>query len=267
MLRKIIVSAFGIVFSASVLSAPVDLSTWSTDNRFDFPGGQGAGIWNVASDGSSVVQTVNGDSTMFLSPDNYSNTTVKGTFYENSGDDDFVGFVFGFNSTNSTMYLFDWKQATQSAYGLAQRGITLKRFDAAPTTRDHLWTTASIPGIMTQLYYEDVQRINGRQYEFELTFTSPTISIILTDLATNAVIANFSVSDSLYSTGQFGFYNFSEDNVTYTSFTSDPEPPFCEQFPDDPRCTGQVPVPAPLLLMALGLAGIGYQRHQQVRAA
>ena len=212
-----------ILMQTTIWAVAIDLSGFITDNSFDFAGGQGAGNWVVAAGGMSVTQVVNGDSTMFLSPNSFSNSTISGTFSESSGDDDFVGFVFGFQDTGS-FYLFDWKQGTQSAYSAsALRGITLKRFDAMPTLQGHLWATDSVDGIMTQLFYQDVSRLNGIIYTFELTFTSPQISIGLFEGETE--LANFTVSDGTYSTGRFGFYNFSEDNVTYTGFTADPAPP------------------------------------------
>ncbi len=230
-------------------AGPIDLTSWTTNNVFDFAGGQAAGNWVVSGGGTSVQQTINGDSTMFLSPTPIGNINgLSGTFYENAGDDDFVGFVFGYQNTGS-FYLFDWKQEYQNAYGVATRGITLKRFDAAPTTQGHLWQTASIPGIMTQLYHADLARTNGTQYTFELDRDIGTgeISIGLKDGANS--IASLTVYDNTYGAGQFGFYNFSEDHVTYAGFEAD---------------VFQAPEPTTLAILGLGLAGIGFSRKKQL---
>ena len=60
--------------------------------------------------------------TFFVSPDGFLGATFAGKFgVETGGDDDFIGFVFGYSSplagdpVNAAEYiLFDWKQGTQS---------------------------------------------------------------------------------------------------------------------------------------------------------
>ena len=70
----------------------IDLSAWSQE------GPPGAGNWVVAVYGESVLQTINGAPTHFVSPNNFINTTIGGSFsVETTSDDDFIGFVFGFN--------------------------------------------------------------------------------------------------------------------------------------------------------------------------
>ena len=80
--------------------------------------------------GGSVLQTINGDSTFFVSPDDQFNKEIKGKFgVETTYDNDYIGFVFGYQTPAGTgsdlnFILFDWKQADQ--WG-SREGFTLIR--------------------------------------------------------------------------------------------------------------------------------------------
>ena len=75
---------------------PLDLRTWQQE------GVLANGQWTVAADGQSVLQGINKDPTFFVSPENFINTTIRGTFrVEDPGADvpgDFIGFVLGYQS-------------------------------------------------------------------------------------------------------------------------------------------------------------------------
>ena len=102
----------------------IDFNTWSQQ------GDLAAGNWVVQTGGTSVLQTINGEPTFFVSPDTIFNSTIEGEFQVvNSGsDDDFIGFVFGWVSPVSSLghsvsqydfYLFDWKRGQQTVSGYA----------------------------------------------------------------------------------------------------------------------------------------------------
>ena len=112
--------------AGSALAAPIDLNTWTKQ------GPPGNGTWTVSADGSYVVQSINGNPTFFVSPDNYINTTFDGKFrVQQSFDDDYIGFVFGYQKPVAAngdgvndweFLLFDWKQGNQSG---SLEGFTL----------------------------------------------------------------------------------------------------------------------------------------------
>lgn len=237
----------GILASFSASAAPIDLTSWVVDNSFDFPAGQNAGNWVVSGGGTTVTQTVNGDPTLFLSPTSIGNIQgLTGTFSESTSDDDFVGFVFGFQNT-SQFYLFDWKQGTQPSYGeTALRGISLKRFDSTPTTHGQLWKTGDT-AVSTLLHHEDLARSSNTTYTFGLDRNISTGDIAISISQGVNLLASFSVNDNTYGAGQFGFYNNSEGPVQYTGFEAD---------------VFQVPAPATLALFGLGLTILGMRRRK-----
>lgn len=237
---------------APASAAPIDLSTWITDNSFDFAGGQLGGVWTVSGGGNSVFQSVNGDPTIFHTPGAVGNiVNLSGTFSENAGDDDFVGFAFGYNGPGSGFYIFDWKQGSQTAYSeFASQGITLKRFDGTPTTQGDFWTTASQPGVMTQLYHNSsIGRTNGVEYGFNFTRIIGTGEISISLLQGATVLDSFTVFDTTYGAGNFGFYNFSQEAVTYQGFTAD-------------QIT---PVPEPTSLAVFSAVMLGLIGHRRLR--
>ena len=115
---------------AHAVPVPVDLSGWIENG---FQGNNGAGTWTVQPGNDSVLQSTNGDPTVFFEPgSNAQGTTLKGTIKVNtSGDDDFIGFFLGYqdgelNSNNADFWMIDWKQGDQSPAvdGLALSHVT-----------------------------------------------------------------------------------------------------------------------------------------------
>ncbi|XP_019638162.1 PREDICTED: cartilage oligomeric matrix protein-like, partial [Branchiostoma belcheri] len=81
-------------------------------------------VWEFLNEGAEIVQQVNSDPGLVLGSDYFGNLDYRGTFFVNTQvDDDFVGFVFSYQS-NSRFYLMSWKQAGDSSGGEA--GVQLK---------------------------------------------------------------------------------------------------------------------------------------------
>ena len=93
----------------------------------------------------------------------------------------------------------------------------------------------------------------GTPYDFQLTRIPGTGEITITLLQGVTVLDSFTVFDATYGAGQFGFYNFSEDSVTYSGFTADQITP--------------VPEPSSLFVFSTALIGAAGFAARRRRAA
>jgi len=227
-------ACLAITAGASAQTA-VDLNTWSQRGA----SGNNGGIWNVDSTGDFVVQTENGNPTYFISPNNFFNTTVEGKFkVETTGDDDFIGFVFGWNepgenSSDATFNLLNWKQNTQTFNGTTEAGFRLAKVNGTNTPPfgdaedDNLPdydvlainTTSSNPGNIAGW-------ADNTEYDFSLLYTEDRIKVDIeggTGIFQSGVtvfdVAPDDVGLTAFESGKFGFYNHSQSNVRYESFT------------------------------------------------
>jgi len=253
----------GMAFASSALAAPVDLSAWSA-LTLNFPGAQPAGNWVVNGTNTAVEQTVNADPSFFLNNLNQTSYSIDGSWrVKTSSDNDFMGFVFGYQNS-SNFYLFDWKQGAQNEYtGVANEGMSIKKYEGA--TGDGLtdlslgefWENTSDKGSMTVLdtnFGGTAGWVNNRLYNFHLDFNTVAnqFSIKITDTVTTNTLWDTTIVDSTFTSGQFGFYNFSQSNVEYAGFTQDGG-----IIVDDPIATPDSGSTALLLLAGLlGMAAI-----------
>lgn len=252
--------------SGTVQAATVNLNTWTAES-YPAVSGFDPGIWTVAPDGSSVLQSVNGQPTFFYSDFNAQGTTVSGRIRVNqgAGDDDFIGFALGFNPGDSTnaaanYLLIDWKQATQnfnfgapstSPGGNALRGLAVSRVSGVPDA-DEFWQHANLNGTPAGSGLQELARgatladvgwVEGQEYEFEFEF-GPNNLVVRVD-----GVEQFNLGGA-FGNGRMAFYNFSQANVRYSAFEVDPGP-----FP--------VPEPGALALVGLSLLGLGLSRRRR----
>ena len=233
----------GLILSVTSIAnaGTIDLNTWSQE------GAAGNGTWTVAADGSSVLQSINGQPTYFVSQDSFINKEFTGSFgVETSSDDDFVGFVFGYNGLDD-YYLFDWKQGTQST---GPEGFTLSKISA---TGGDLWGhTGTGVTVLDTDYGSTRGWADNTSYEFTLGYTDSEIKIGING-GSFVDEQIFSLSNLTNQAGQFGFYNYSQSTVRYNGF-------------EEETCTencGEVPEPSTLAIFALGLLGLGARRFKK----
>lgn len=257
-MRKLLKETAGALLAGSVALAaaaeiPVDLNSWQQR------GPAANGNWIVSTDGNSVLQTINGNPTFFVSPTNQFNTTIRGTLkVETALDDDYIGFVLGFKGPTSTgndmdFILFDWKQAQQQWVGgyLAAEGFTLSRVHG--TITDYVPGFSSHQGdgftVLDTLYGSDYGWLDDTEYAFQILYQANRIKInIAGGQFGSDGLEVFDIAGT-FADGRFGFYNYSQQDVRYAGLTQEDTPP-----------SGDVPIPAPLALLGIGMLAFGFRR-------
>ena len=231
-------------------AAPVDLSTWQV---------AGTGTWNLAADNNSVKQTVNGNPTIFFNGNNSQGLALSGQItVETGSDDDFIGFVLGYNSgdlnnPNADYILIDWKQGNQTFFGCqGKRGLSVSHVSGQLANNDGAWCHNpgnNVTELQRAANLGDTGWADNTTYDFQLTFTETVIQVFVNGVLEINIAGNFA-------NGSFGFYNYSQANVRYAGIQEEVAPPV----------NGEIPLPAAFPLMLAGLGGLGFVTRRRKRA-
>jgi hypothetical protein len=227
-----------IAVDGSTAGDSVNLCNWTQQ------GNQASGNWQVSAQCDSVLQTVNGDPTFFVSDFDLSEASFEGQFRtSDGGDDDMMGFVFGWQNINN-FYVFDWKAATQfvSQYsggqygdGTAYRAARIMRVNGGVQPG---WSLASLwtgqgDFVTTLAESQGVGWQVNVDYRYRLTFNPGLLRVEIFVVSTNTKIYDLQVADNTFTTGKIGFYNYSQALVNYSGFSSKYAPP--PMFPQASR--------------------------------
>jgi hypothetical protein len=238
--------------SAPSRAVPIVLSDW-TVVQYDLPAsGQPDANWVLTDGDTAVTQAINADASILLSDFDAVSTAIVGNWeVETSADNDYTGFVFGYQG-RANYYLFDWRKTSQGSHasvcGAADVGMALKVVDVAgggdPSCRD-LWDTHGFgTGNITLLLENDIPWRDSIAYTFMLDFTPGSFAIRV--LEGDTLLQQWEVQDATYTSGAFGFYNYSQARVSYRGFDVAP-----------------IPEPSTVLLLAPGLAALAMARKRR----
>lgn len=165
--------------------------------------------WNISESGQQVVQATNSEPSIFYSNFNFYNAKLLAKVSVTSDDDDYFGFVLGYQPDNpeSSYLLVDWKSADE---GDANLGLTLSEVTGYPTA-ELLWKHQRNVMEITRgktLGFAGYER--NREYSFYFIFLQNKVKVFVDgQLEIEA--------DGDFSEGRFGFYNYAQKDVTYSA--------------------------------------------------
>lgn len=214
--------------NATTETKQIDLSKWQSVS-INYSGSEIAPTWKLNSTNTAVTQTqtLNSRPAVFLSDIECTNNSVNGSFIvDTTNDNDFVGFVFGYKDTGH-FYLFDWRQEDEDFHGLGKQGMSIKKVNTNTSlSESDLWPTSDTDKVKV-LYHNNITYKDQMLYNFTLNFTDEGHFNIVIKQG-NTVLDSITINDSTYTSGKFGFYNYSQEIVTYSVFTFEELPPMLE---------------------------------------
>jgi Thrombospondin C-terminal region len=194
--------------------------------------------WDVAPDGLSVLQRENSLPSLFCSDFDATGTSLEGEiFVDTTFDDDFIGFALGYNTgdnvdPNASWYLIDWKKSTQTwefsdcgyteATGLA--GFSISEVTGIPIEAE-FWAHSNLScnqfgglsEIQRGINYGSVGWVDLLTYQFRFEVSPTQILAYVNDQL------ELNVTGSFNTTGNFCYYNLSQERVRYSGLTSTKE--------------------------------------------
>ena len=181
--------------------------------------------WDLSEDGLTVVQKWNADASIFYGDTFYKDYTIEGQWKTAGADDDLMGFVFGMQNSDE-FYLFQWKANDQPSGGCKlESGMQVRKMSLNGShSMCDFWNSYNTEKAEV-LSSNKIPWERNKTYKFKLVFHPGNSSIEISDVETNEVLSTLTVKDDSYKSGKFGFYNYSQQSVTYSGFSIAEIPP------------------------------------------
>ena len=218
---RLVAVALGFTALASN-AVPIDLSSFSV---IQFPGSQPENAnWVLGAGNTSITQTNNNNLSFYLSDFDVSNSQIQWNGRAINGDDDVIGFVWGFQDTANFYQLFWWGQSSSAALYKVENGI---------------WENIGFDPVQWQL------NVNC-QFLFDFLPGNGNLEIT----AAGSPVVQIQTSDSTWSTGKFGFLTESQAGSFNTLEIEPLSPP-------------GIPVPGSLELTLLGIVALAFRKQRR----
>jgi hypothetical protein len=141
--------------------------------------------------------------------------------------DDFIGFVLGYQdgeltNANSEFLLIDWKQRTQTINTsvVGDAGLAISLVTGAGTFNEYWAHTGPVDEIKRAANLGSTGWVENQSYLFDITFTSSLVQVFVNNVLEISLTAAEAGLTS-FSDGAAGFYNNSQNNVSYTGITEE----------------------------------------------
>lgn len=197
-------------------AASVNLAGWLAENgRWGFSDTLAENDTVLQSKGSGPPAILHSDGRLMQG------ATLSGTMsVETSRDDDFFGFLLGYDPGElrgpiADYWLIDWKQNTAgtSIAGLALSHVTSSATSGTIST-SNFWThTNSVAEVARGATLGLSGWKDNTSYTFQLTFTADLIELVVNDVTEISHAGSFM-------NGNFGFYTLSQEAVKFAALTS-----------------------------------------------
>ena len=201
----------------------------------------GDGSWNPVGPAPAtwVSQDAFSQTTWLVSPHDYRDVIFSGSFSATGADDDFLGFLFGYQTDGTAcgstcdvdFFLFDWKRSHQNEpapLNTAESGRALHRVYGnvdLDQPAEIFWRRDAVAG-QNQILMSDFGGagwVPGQEYRFEVHYARNYVRVYVgpaggADLpliyeATAATV--FGDPTAEFPAGRVGFYNYSQQEALY----------------------------------------------------